>query len=280
MVEDHFPDFFKRADKHSADWQKRHLRSQKLQLGALLVAAAVSAVGGPPVAVVVLFGLALLAQVYRLVTRADEKWWNGRAGAESAKTACWLYVVGGEPFARTSQGADVELATRMTEIAKKVAALVPIPTSQAHVTPEMRRLREEPLQTRIATYQRERIQDQCQWYSTKSTFNEKRARLWSLAAIAAQGLALLLGVVAAAEDWELDFVGLFAALAATVVAWVAVKQYETLARSYAVASGELGTIDVRISGTEWTEDEWAAFANSAEEAISREHTSWRASRAV
>jgi hypothetical protein len=62
---------------------------------------------------------------------------------------------------------------------------------------------------------------------------------------------------------------------------MAVKQYQTLARSYAVASAELGAIDVKITGNPaWEEAAWASFVNEAEEAISREHVSWRASRAV
>lgn len=280
MTEEHFPEFYRRADAHAAEWQSRYLWSQKVQLGALLAAAAVSTAFDWALGVVMLFAVAIAAQFYRLVTRADEKWWNGRAGAESAKTASWLYVVGGNPFGTSNPEAGIELATRLSEIGAKVAELLPVPTAEAHVTEEMARLRAQPLTDRVASYQRERIKNQCRWYAAKSTFNEKRARWWALAGLAAQGLALIIGMVAAVEDWSLNFVGLFAALAATAVAWMAVKQYETLARSYAVASGELSTIDVRISSTAWAEHDWAAFANAAEDAISREHTSWRASRAV
>ncbi len=280
MIEDHFPDFYERADRYAIAWQKRYLTSQQVQLGALLSAAAVAAVSAVPVATAVLFGVALMAQLYRLATRADEKWWNGRAGAESAKTASWLYVVGGAPFALTRQGSELEFATRLSEIAAKVANLVPIPSASAHITPEMAALRANSLPVRVRQYQQQRVQGQCRWYASKATSNERQARAWGLAGILAQGLALVLGVVAASENWDLDFVGFFAAVASAAVAWVAVKQYEVLARSYAVASSELSSIDVRITNTHWDEDAWAAFVNAAEEAISREHTSWRASRAV
>lgn len=280
MIEDHFPEFYRRADSHSVDWQKRYLWSQKVQLSSLLGAAVAAAVGVYGLVVVLLFALATMAELYRLVSRADEKWWNGRAGAESAKTASWLYVVGGAPFGHSNANAEVELAMRLAEVAVKVAKLLPVATAEAHVSPEMTRLRSQPLTERISTYQRERIQDQSRWYASKSRLNERRARWWSLGVIAAQALGLLLGIVAMVNDWQLDFVGVFSALGATAVAWVAVKQYETLARSYAVASAELSTIDVQIRNGSWTEANWAAFVNAAEEAISREHTSWRASRAV
>lgn len=261
-------------------WQKRYLRSQTVQLGALLGAAGLAAIGDYSMPVVLLFSAAIIAQIYRLTTHADVKWWNGRAGAESAKTAAWLYVMGGAPFGLSDPKADVEFAHRIAEIASKVANLLPVPSSEAHVTTEMKALRARPLSHRTSTYQQERVQGQARWYAAKSTFNEKRARQVAAAAVVAQGLGLALGIAAAVNGWALDFVGLFAAIGATAVAWGAVKQHETLARAYAVASAELSAIDVEIGTRSWTENAWRAFVNSAEEAISREHTSWRASRAV
>lgn len=281
IIEDEFPDFYHQADSHSMRWQVRYLWSEKVQLVALLLAAGTAALGGPPFPVVLLFGLALLAQVFRLASHADEKWWNGRAGAESAKTASWLFVVGGEPFDVGNPESDVELASRIAEVAKEVAKLVPVPTGGSHVTAGMRSLRGRPLGERIHAYQRERVQSQRDWYATKSEFNDKRSTAWSLAAIAASGLALGFGIAAAVYEWRLDAVGFFAVTGAAIAAWMAVKQYQTLARSYAVASAELSAIDVKIGSRQhWTEPEWANFANAAEDAISREHTSWRASRAV
>lgn len=281
MIEDEFSDFYRRADAHSFRWQVRYLWSEKVQLLALLLAAGTAALGAPPFPVVLLFGLALVAQVFRLASHADEKWWNGRAGAESAKTASWLFVVGGEPFDIGNLQADVELATRMADVAKEVAKLVPVPAGDTHVTAAMRSVRARPLGERIQVYHRERIRGQRDWYATKSEFNAKRSTAWSSAAIAASGLALGFGIAAAVYEWSLDAIGFFSAVGASLVAWIAVKQYQTLARSYAVASAELSAIDVQIESRQsWTESEWSSFVNAAEDAISREHTSWRASRAV
>ena len=149
------------------------------------------------------------------------------------------------------------------------------------MTAGMRAVRGRPLGERIDMYQRERIQGQRDWYATKSELNGKQSTAWSLAAIALSGLALGFGIAAAVYEWRLDAIGFFAAGGASIVAWMAVKQYQTLARSYAVASAELSAIDVKIESRQrWTESEWATFVNAAEDAISREHTSWRASRAV
>ncbi len=281
MIEDHFPEFHRNADRHSGTWQRCYLWSERVQLISLLIPAGLAGFWNPEALVVVLcFAAATLAHSFRLATRADEKWWNGRAGAESAKTISWKFVVGGEPFAVDNSQAEVELATRLTEIASKLAKLVPVSVSQAPVSDEMRAVRHQSLDERVSLYLNERIRGQMAWYSSKSDLNVAQGKYWSLAAIATQAGALMLGIVGAANDWSFDFVGVFSAAAASAVAWVAVKQFEVLGRSYAVASNELSSIEARISSQPWDERSWATFVNEAEEAISREHTSWQASRAV
>lgn len=66
MIEDHFPEFYRRADADSARWQMRYLRSEKVQLLSLLGAAAIAALGDYPLPVVLFFALAVMGQVYRL----------------------------------------------------------------------------------------------------------------------------------------------------------------------------------------------------------------------
>jgi hypothetical protein len=96
-----------------------------------------------------------------------------------------------------------------------------------------------------------------------------------------QGLGLVLGIIGLSFAWPLDVIGILTAIAASSAAWVAVKQHEVLARAYSVASNELASIDTQINArSDWTEGDWAKFVSNAEEAVSREHTSWRASRGV
>lgn len=281
MLEEHFPEFYRKADEHAASWQRRYLMSEGVQLASLLIAALISAFGDlSPLLVVIVLLIATGSHIYRLVTKAGERWWNGRAGAESAKTLCWKYVVGGEPFRIDNMSADGDLSGRLSEVASEVASLLPVSVSQGHVSAEMRAQRSQTLENRVAVYLHQRIRCQLEWYSAKSEFNSDLCRRWSLATIVGQVAALVLGIVAAIYGWRFDFVGFVSAAAASGVAWIAVKQFDVLARSYAVASHELSAIDMRITGRAWSEHDWATFVNEAEEAISREHTSWRASRAV
>jgi hypothetical protein len=280
VIEDDFPDFYHRADAYAERWQRLYLWAERIQLGALLLAAGVAAVGAGPAFVIVSFSVALVAQLFKLTTRADERWWNGRAGAESAKRASWLYVAAGSPFDATNGAAAAELASRIADTARDVADLAPIAAAQGHVTSQMQAARAEPLPDRVTRYRHQRIRRQQTWYADRSAHYDRWGTVWGAVGIAAQGLGLVFGIIAAVNDWTLDVVGLLTALGASAVAWSAVKQYGVLTRSYAVTSNELGVIDARITGTTWTEPAWAAFVNEAEEAISREHASWCATRAI
>lgn len=281
MVEDHFAQLYHRTDRSAALWQSRFLWTERIQLGALILAAVAANFGRPGLVIaIVAFATATLVHLLRFISRADQRWWNGRAGAESAKTLCWRYSVGGAPFPTGSADADRLLLERLTEIATRIAETSPVAVGQGHISPEMRQDRALPLGDRVQLYQDERIRGQMAWYDSKCTFNGQRALRWTIAAIAAQVFAIAVAVVGVVRDWSVDYIGIFSAVAASATAWASVKQFEVLARSYAVAANELASIDSDISARQWTEQDWAPYVDNAEEAISREHTSWRASRGI
>jgi hypothetical protein len=281
VIEEHFPELYQKADKYSDRWQKRYLSMERLQLVALVLAAGAFGFGSiGRLVVVISFAIATFAHLYRYQTKADQKWWNGRAGAESAKTLCWRYAVAGAPFGLENAQSDTLFATRLAETAWKVAEMVPVSVSTGYITNEMKTARSQPLNDRISIYQTDRIRGQMEWYSAKSEDNVSRGRNWAAGTIFVQATGLVLGVLGLVNEWNLDFVGILTAVAASSAAWVAVKQHDVLARSYAVASNELALITEEISARSWTEGDWALYVDNAEEAISREHTSWRASRAV
>ncbi len=142
----------------------------------------------------------------------------------------------------------------------------------------MRVCRRSNLDVRRKRYREERIEEQGRWYRAKSHRNAARAHTWTLAAIVLE----LLGVVAAAArafgELNVDLLGVLAAGAASVTAWVQGKQHQITATAYAVAAQELAAIRVELR--EVAEPSWGEFVDSAEGAISREHTLWRASRGV
>lgn len=289
MPESEFPPLYTAADRNSLDGQRRYLNATRLRLAMLVLAAAfglftwrtaggdVAGIGGS-----VAFVVALLAELYLLQARPDRLWYDGRAVAESAKTLTWRYLVGGSPFGRqevSDREAERLLLERFRQIAGDLrgAHLVPVSDVAGQLSPELRRLRGLPLEERRELYHRERIGGQQAWYARSARRNERRATQWSLVLTSLEALGLAGGVLKATGVLGIDLLGLAGAVVAAGAAWVNAKQHQTLANAYAVTAQELAAISGQV---DWaaTEGEWAHFVDQAEEAISREHTLWRASR--
>ncbi|KFG74485.1 hypothetical protein [Streptomyces mutabilis] len=82
-----------------------------------------------------------------------------------------------------------------------------------------------------------------------------------------EGLGLTAVVLRLLELFTFDLAGILAAVPGAGSAWLAVRRHETLGRACTFAATELSVIHERL-----------AKASDAQEAISREHTMWRASR--
>jgi SMODS and SLOG-associating 2TM effector domain 3/SMODS and SLOG-associating 2TM effector domain 1 len=286
--ESDFPALYHAADRNSLDGQRRFLTATQLRLVMLIVAAVFGLItwrgGRADLAAVVAgaaFAVALLAELYLLRRRPDRLWYDGRAAAESAKTLTWRYLVGGNPFGLTEvseEEAERLLLHRFRQVAAELrgAHLVPVSDADDQIGPALRRVRSLPLEERRALYRRGRIDAQRAWYRTKARWNERRATQWSLILTGLEALGLGGAILKATGVFGFDLLGLASALVGAGAAWVQTKQHQTLASAYEVASQELAVIGAH---GDWASDEpaWAHFVDQAEEAISREHTTWRAS---
>jgi SMODS and SLOG-associating 2TM effector domain 3/SMODS and SLOG-associating 2TM effector domain 1 len=288
IEESEFPPLYHAADRNSLDGQHRFLVATQLRLAMLIVAAVFGLVtwrsGRADLAAVVAgaaFAIALAAELYLLRRRPDRLWYDGRAAAESAKTLTWRYLVGGNPFGLTEvseQEAERLLLHRFGQVAAELrgAHLAPLSDADDQIGPALRRVRSLPLEARRALYRNRRIGAQQAWYRTKARWNERRATQWSLILTGLEALGLLGAVLKAVGAVRFDLLGLASALVGAGAAWVQTKQHQNLASAYEVASQELAVIGAH---GDWASDEpaWAHFVDQAEEAISREHTTWRAS---
>jgi hypothetical protein len=286
--ESDFPALFHAADRNSLDGQRRFFTATQLRLVMLVVAAVFGLItwrrGRADLAAVVAgaaFFAALLAELYLLRRRPDRLWYDGRPAAESAKTLTWRYLVGGNPFGLTEaseEEAERLLLHRFRQIAAELrgAHLVPISDAADQIGPALRRVRSLPLEERRALYRSGRIDAQHAWYRGKARWNERRATQWSLVLTGLEALGLGGAVLKAMGTFGFDLLGLASALVGAGAAWVQTKQHQNLASAYEVASQELAVIGAH---GDWASDEpaWAHFVDQAEEAISREHTTWRAS---
>lgn len=289
MNEQDFGPLYQAADGSSLRGQHRFLRATKVRLAGIIAAAvggALTASAGP----VDIFGLvaligfvaALATETYIVTQHPDRIWYEGRAAAESAKSLAWRYMVGGEPFplAQPSATADALYLERINDVVHDLGSVDITPAAGTQqITAEMRRVRALPLDERQALYRTRRIEDQQRWYTTKSKWNAQRSSAWSMTALAIEFAGVIGAALKAFTVIDFDLLGVLAATAAAITAWSQAKQHQTLQRAYFVASQELAAIMSQITQP-IPEATWTQIMEKAEEAISREHTLWRTSRAV
>lgn len=287
LADDDLPSFFQSADTCSLTGQARFLRQNRLQFWGLGIAALGGAltirtgrwdVAG--LAALLAFGMAMLMRLQMVSKKYDRMWYDGRAAAESAKTLAWRYSVGGRPFplSEDAQVARALLITRLGEIQDAVQSLSIVPrTTNREISPQMELLRTSDGDTRRQAYRRGRLEDQRTWYASKAKTNTESAEKWQRVVLGAEVVGLLLALGKATGVIGIDFLGIASAIAAGAAGWLQVRQHLTLAHAYSVAAHELNRT-LELSNEVMDEEAWSEFVDEAEEAVSREHTMWAASR--
>lgn len=280
-----FPALFTAVDEAATGNQKTLLGLRKVEFAALVLAAGASEIPGDalwgfgPVATVLLFVLALVLRVSRKDQDAEKTWYDSRAAAESVKSLTWQYAVGGEAFRTDDPGAAGRYTDELKAILNELKELdVPAAgKTRGAVTSEMQALRDAALPTRIDVYRRLRVEDQLEWYKQKAEWNKTRAGRWGGGMIAAEAIAVLLGLGRALGMFDVDWLSIFAALAAVLAAWQQTKNYLGLSNSYSVTSHDVTLVAASLHDVV-DEAAWSQVVHDAEAAFSREHTVWRARR--
>jgi SMODS and SLOG-associating 2TM effector domain 3/SMODS and SLOG-associating 2TM effector domain 1 len=284
-----FPALFRSADRESERAQRSYLRSLRVRLGALLVAAfggalTLTTAGGFQVGgglAFLAFACALGAELFLATTSPLTTWYQGRAAAESAKTLAWRYMVRAEPFEGETADVDKQFLSQTHSLLQDLQS-ISLSTAEPNaqqISDKMRQIRAMDFEERRKVYLADRIADQQRWYSEKARWNDRRARTWVLVSIVLEIAGLLGGALKAFGLVNFDLLGFLAAAAGSVLAWIEAKQHRNLATAYGIASQELTSIATELL-TVNSEQRWAAFVAQSEEAISREHTLWRASRGL
>ncbi|MGX7829033.1 DUF4231 domain-containing protein [Actinokineospora sp. 24-640] len=280
------PGFFVEADRASLRGQRRMLRWSR----ARLLGAVGASVGGAlslkvdnfdlwAILALLSFGVALVAEIALMTTQPERDWYAGRALAESAKTLAWRYAVAANPFPPSMGAAEARqlMHERLAEVAEKGKDRLVLGVEAPGITSGMTRVRETSFGERKRIYLEERVAEQRSWYAAKAATNARNATHWRVALIAAEVAAIVLAGGRAFGAWNLDVSGIIAAAIAAGAAWLGLKQYSSLASAYSIAATELSLSGARLSDA--SEESWVDAMADAEEAISREHTMWIASRA-
>ncbi|MEU9041935.1 MULTISPECIES: DUF4231 domain-containing protein [unclassified Kitasatospora] len=289
------PELFRTADKASLDGQRETLRWYRGLIAMLVVAALIGSFPGPdhkgdfdpwPLFSVAAFLLAGYFWSRLRRSNPQGRWYEARAAAESVKTLAWKYTVRASPFDGEGQSPDVDrgylLQVEDVMRAFEDPAIVP-PDTVAEITPEMRRLRADSLTARRTLYLRTRVEGQRTWYRSRADACESQAVSWGLGIAVLIILGAAAAIAQATGALQVHIFGASSAAAAAIIAWTQLKQLRPLAAAYQLAARELENVGNQLSDLDVrapdAEARWARLAAEAEDAVSREHTTWRARRA-
>lgn len=287
------PPLYQAADASSQEAETWFLNATRIRLLALIAASAfglatwtfrTSPTDWAGVLAAGCFGLALVVEGYLLKAKPERTWYEGRAAAESVKTLSWRYAVGGEPFnvgLRTEPDVEDLFLKQLDGVLEVVKDLdlTPPTSSGEQISKAMRDVRALPLAERKSIYEHGRVVNQQAWYKKKAAWNKHRAARWTWAMLAVETSGIVAGILKAIGVIQGDLLGFAGASVATMTAWLQTKQHRTLATAYTVTALELASVRSKIIHQN-AEADWAKFVNDAEEAFSREHTLWKASRGV
>lgn len=293
MSEDSYPSLYQCADAASLKAQGTYLLFHKVYLASLVlgsVISAITAIASQVVNTYLYTGLAIILVLGLLILWAmramqdDKIWFDGRAVAESVKTATWRFMMRAQPFhedgnAETLFLADLkEIRDARPHLGKHLAAAMN--TDGSAITEFMKGKRSSSLQERRDFYASARIGDQKAWYAKKAKSNAGIGAKWFWAIAALQVAVVILAIVQAASGaLGINAIPIVTTCAAAMAAWSLMKRHEELAQSYALAAQELEEIETIVSN-QASENTFSQVVEQAENSISREHTMWCARRDV
>ncbi|NOG93351.1 MAG: DUF4231 domain-containing protein [Armatimonadetes bacterium] len=288
-----YPSLYRCADTASLEAQSTYLLFNKVYLGSLVLGSLISAVAVigfrdmnnylyAGLAVILVVGLLIL---WAMRARQDDKiWFDGRAVAESVKTATWRFMMRAQPFHEDSCAETLfiaelkEIREARPHLAKHLAAAMSADGSA--ITDFMKEKRSSSLEERRTFYASDRIREQKAWYARKAKSNADAGATWFWAIAALQVAIVIVAIIQAASGGlGVNPIPIVTTCAAAIAAWNQMKRHDELAQSYALAAQELEEIET-IASNQTSEDAFAQLVEQAENSTSREHTMWCARRDV
>ncbi|MET8169321.1 DUF4231 domain-containing protein [Streptomyces sp. NPDC005329] len=286
LTNSHLPELFMKADALSLSGQRAYLRGTRLRLTLAVASAALAAytvkIGSIDIAsfaIASAFLMTLLIELWMLTGKPERNWYDGRALAESIKTLSWKYAVGSQPFtiAHAAEESERRFIDNMECLMREMPPDSVVLTTPARIPERIQDLRISTFTVRREVYLRDRIENQISWYSSKATKHIRSSARWRFTLVAVEGLGIAAALFKASGTFSIDLPGILATILGAGSAWFAARQHESLGRAYTFAANDLSIVHARLRRIE-DEAAWAREVADAEEAISREHTMWRASR--
>ena len=285
LEDNDLPGFWRCADNASIKAQKTVLLLVKLRFFGLIFAALLGVIASVTswkfisILISVCFLMVLLVEALEILLQPNQNWYSGRALAESAKTLAWRFAVCGAPFDKDLSLSEAKelLRERIDEVSKEASDKIIIDSDHPIVTEAMVKLRQSSFEERKKAYISQRLENQYVWYANKAKWNQKRATYWKIILITGEFLATGIAGSQYIGLIPINIAGLLSTIVGCASTWIAVKQFSNLASAYSITASELAILKSKVEDIT-DPDKWAIEVDDAEEAISREHTLWLASR--
>jgi hypothetical protein len=276
-----YPAVYQAASELSAQSQKDFFRAFLGNITLLVIATFISIANSPCAQVAILQAMILLGAlagaIYLFAGRPDQRWYGGRAVAESIKTLTWRYVSRAEPFDQTDTIDRHQFGLKLRAIVdqnKEVSKLLTTHLAGQQIAPELDVLRNATTDSRLDFYRVHRIAEQQTWYAKKASENSRMVKRFFIALIVTISIAIFFAIAKVkyptAPFWPTDF---FVTAAAGLLSWIQAKRFQELSASYALTAHEISLIRESAAGP-MTDAELSQFVGDAENAFSREHTQW------
>jgi hypothetical protein len=288
-----FPILYRLSDESSLNGQRKYLKFFKLEQITLISGAIVSMfpLENPSYGYIFatlsafFFALSIALAVGIKSMKYENHWYIGRAIAESIKTLTWRYITRGEPFVDDASQEIVDgkfcsiLATMLKENGGDID-LIPLQQNfELQITEKMRVLRNSEFNQRKELYVENRVKDQLNWYQKKAKFNKDKGNTYFVILVFCQSIAMIYSLVLIKFPDLFNGVPLITSIAASVIAWTQVKQFEEFAQAYSTTAQEISLILTQLPYVT-DENKFSVFVGDTENAFSREHTLWLARKDV
>ena len=286
-----YPGLYQAANQYSLNGQKIYTRWFRIELFFLLGGAILGSVQLDDSDLskyisgiaALIFVLGLSVNLFITLYKVEERWYIGRAIAESIKSMTWRYITRGEPYEDEETLASRKFPDALREILNEnkqfIAEGFLTATDTAPITPKMQDVRKSSVDQRLKFYVSNRVCEQLKWYKDKAQLNSSKHLLFFNSSNLLYVFAIGYHIYLIINPQAFNLAPIFATAVGCAISWSKMKQYRELAQSYAVTANEIELIRHQAHFIE-SEKELQGFIGDAETAFSREHTLWLARRDI
>lgn len=225
--------------------------------------------------------ISLCITLFLQLKEYDKEWYGARAIAESIKTLSWRFMMCSDKFNGQTQEEVTKLfindINKIKNESRYLAGVLGGTVGEKPLITElMFSIRKLSFNERLKLYLKYRIEVQRNWYLESSKEKEDNGDICFIYIFIFEILALItLFLYIVNPTLLINPSALFITIVTSLLTWSQVKQFKILSQSYGFTGHELNSI-ITLGTTIKSEKELSKFVIDSEQAISREHTMWRA----